>query len=151
MFKQLICSLILIECIHSMYKCHHKYFLYLMKVKVLFIWTYEVIIIFLTPGSEKSIKKIQSHKEKQSTPFYPSFVESLYVRFKWFIIFLNTYIYRCALCIHVKLSLWFHKLFNQHSFQKSKILYSIQENCLFLKWVHNVKRKCQLVINYPIL
>lgn len=82
LFKQLICSLILIECIHSMYKCHHKYFLYLMKVKVLFIWTYEVIIIFLTPGSEKSIKKIQSHKEKQSTPFYPSFVESWYVRFK---------------------------------------------------------------------
>lgn len=53
-----------------------------MKVKVLFIWTYEVIIIFLTPGSEKSIKKIQPHKEKQSTPFYPSFVESWYVRFK---------------------------------------------------------------------
>lgn len=53
-----------------------------MKVKVLFIWTYEVIIIFRTPGSEKSIKKIQSHKEKQSTPFYPSFVEFWYVRFK---------------------------------------------------------------------
>lgn len=63
LFKQLICSLILTESIHSMYKCYHKYFLYLMKVKVLFIWTYEVIIIFLTPGSEKSIKKIQSHKE----------------------------------------------------------------------------------------
>lgn len=64
---------------------HIIIFLVLNENKVILLWKldiYELIITFLTPVRAKSVKKIQPRKEKQLTPFCPSFIKSGDVRSK---------------------------------------------------------------------